>query len=72
MIVERNNVFSNNKFDKYNNNKQDHNHTKEKKSKDIREGEETNSFFWSGYRDHIACSLLGGISPISEQRLPSH
>ena len=29
-------------------------------------------FFWSGYRDQIVCSLLGGISPIPEQRLPSH
>ena len=30
------------------------------------------SFFCSGYHDQIACSLLGGISPIPEQRLPSH
>ena len=29
-------------------------------------------FFWSGFRNQIACSLLGGISPIPEQRLPSH
>ena len=30
------------------------------------------SFFWFGYRDQIACSLLGGISPIPEHRLTSH
>ena len=30
------------------------------------------SFFCSGYRDQIACSLLGGVSPIPEQRPPSH
>ena len=29
-------------------------------------------FFWSGFRDQIACSLLGGIIPIPEQRLSSH
>ena len=30
------------------------------------------SFFWSGFWDQIACSLLGGISPILEQQLSSH
>ena len=28
--------------------------------------------FWYGHCDQIACSLLGGISPIPEQRQPSH